>query len=146
MDPTEQANIERACEQLCIAYARSIDFRDYDNFVELFADDAVLDVGNPLHGQAAILESIRRRPDELRSRHVMTNLFVEVLNRDQARGMAYLSLYRHIGEESLLQEPVAFSAPAAVGHYEDRYVRTDAGWRFARRRLFLAFRNPDLVR
>jgi hypothetical protein len=33
--------------------------------------------------------------------------------------------------------------PAAVGHYEDRFLRTAEGWRFARRKLHLAFRNPE---
>ena len=34
--------------------------------------------------------------------------------------------------------------PVAVGHFEDRFVRTDAGWRFVSRRLQVAFRDPDV--
>ncbi len=140
--PDEVERIVQVCTRLSFAYARAIDFRDYDALPLLFAEDGTLDVGGALHGREAILESLRRRPDELRSRHVITNVFVDVLGADDARGIAYLTLYRHHGEESLRAGPVTLSGPAAVGHYEDRFVRTDQGWLFRRRRLHLAFRDP----
>lgn len=133
--------IERECARLSIAYARAIDFRDYDAFVELFVEDAVLDAGGAFEGKAAIRASLAKRPDELRSRHVLTNIFIEVVDADTARGISYLSLYRHVGAESLAAGPVAFDGPAAVGHYEDRFTRTPDGWRIARRKLHLAFRR-----
>lgn len=140
--PFDADAIERECARLSIAYARAIDFRDYDTFVELFAEDAVLDAGGALDGKAAIRASLAKRPDELRSRHVLTNIFIEALDANTARGISYLSLYRHVGVESLAAGPVAFDGPAAVGHYEDRFIRTADGWRFARRKLHLAFRRP----
>ena len=36
LSAAEALAIERACEQLSYAYARSVDFRDYDTFAELF--------------------------------------------------------------------------------------------------------------
>jgi hypothetical protein len=142
LDERQKYAIERACEALSIAYARAIDFRDYDAFPLLFAEDGVLDVGRKLEGRAAIASSVRQRPDELRSRHVITNTFVDVLSPDTARGIAYLTLYRYEGPESLRYGPVPLRGPAAVGHYEDRYVRRAEGWLFASRRLQLAFRDP----
>ena len=140
--PFDRDEIERDCQRLSIAYARAIDFRDYDAFVELFAEDAVLDAGALLEGKAAIRESLQKRPDELRSRHVLTNIFIDPVDANTARGISYLSLYRHVGAESLAAGPAPFDGPAAVGHYEDRYTRTAEGWRFARRKLHLAFRRP----
>ena len=141
MPDQTREQIQQICEQLSIAYARAIDFRDYDEFAELFADDGVLDTGVELNGRAAIRESLRHRPDELRSRHVLTNIFIDVLNEQEARGISYLTLYRHVGPESLQGGPVPFETPAAVGHYEDRFKRTREGWLFARRKLHFAFRN-----
>jgi len=63
--PDGQARIERACADLSVAYARCLDFRDYDAFLTLFTEDAVLDVGRRLEGLAAIREDLRHRPDEL---------------------------------------------------------------------------------
>ncbi len=141
MHPEER--IEQACTRLSIAYARAIDFRDYDAFLELFTEDAVLDVGRPLHGREAIRESLQRRPDELRSRHVVSNVFVDVLGPDDARGISYLTLYRHHGAASLRREPAPLTGPAAVGHYQDRFVRSADGWLFKSRRLHLAFQDPE---
>jgi ketosteroid isomerase-like protein len=133
--------IKEACEALSIAYARAIDFRDYDYFITLFTEDAVLDTGKPMEGRAAIAESLSRRPDQLRSRHVISNVFTDVLSETEARGISYLTLYRHVGEESLKGEPIDFDGPAAVGHYEDRFEKTAEGWKFKRRKLHFAFRH-----
>ena len=145
MDLEQRTLIEQACTRLCHEYARAIDFRDYDNFPLLFTDDAVLNVGKPLEGRAAILASVMRRPDELRSRHVISNITIDVLNPDQARGTAYLTLYRYLGKAALQRDPIPFDGPAAIGHYEDRYQRSAGSWLFQRRTLFLAFRNSDLL-
>lgn len=135
--------IELSCERLSIAYSRALDFRDYDAFFDLFTEDAELDAGQPLAGLSEIREAIRRRPDELKSRHVITNVFIDVLSPTQARGISYLTLYRHIGPESLSGTPIDLQGVAAVGHYEDRFTLTDSGWRISRRKLHLAFRRPS---
>ena len=145
MNETERAEIERACERLSIAYAHHVDFRAYDRFAELFADDGLLDVGTPMHGKAAIARGMSRRSDRLRSRHVLTNILIAVVDADHATGISYLTLYRHIGDESLqYDKPVSFKHPAAVGHYSDTFIRTDQGWRFASRKLEFAFSNAEL--
>ena len=133
------ARIIAACTELTYAYARLIDFRDYEGFAALFADDGVLDVGQPLAGPAAIFASCMKRPENLRSRHVVSNVFVEPLSADTARGINYVTVYRHVGPASLERGPAPLDQPAAVGHYEDRYVCTEDGWRFANRKLHLAF-------
>ncbi len=141
LDDAEHRIVAAQCQALSIAYARAVDFRDYDSFVDLFAEDGVLDTGKPLEGRAAIARAMSRRPDELRSRHVLTNIFIDVLSPTEARGISYLTLYRHVGPESLEHGPVALEGPAAVGHYEDRFVKTQAGWKFERRKLHFAFRR-----
>ncbi len=142
IDHTEAERIERACTALSSTYARCLDFRDYDAFLTLFTDDAVLDAGRRLEGLAAIREDLRHRPDELRTRHVISNVFIDPLSADEARGIAYLTLYRYRGRDSLRPGPVPLHGPAAVGHYEDRFRRTATGWCFSGRRLHLAFRDP----
>ena len=141
---TEQ-DIKHACTELSIGYARHVDFGEYDDFVDLFTDDAVLNLGFKLEGKEAIRKSMTKRSAELRSRHVLTNIHIDVLSESEARGISYLTLYRHQGPESLDAAPVEFQTPAAVGHYADEYRKTDAGWKIAHRRIELAFRNPDLL-
>ena len=53
MSDLETSSIKATCTELSIAYARYVDFGDYDAFVELFSEDAVLNLGFklPLHSQ-----------------------------------------------------------------------------------------------
>lgn len=143
MDDAERRTIQQDCEALSIAYARAVDFRDYDEFVNLFTEDGTLETGVRLEGKQAIAASLKRRPDELRSRHVLTNIFVNVVNRDEATGISYLTLYRHVGPESLRSGPISFDGPFAIGHYQDVFVRMDDGWRFKSRVLHMAFRLDE---
>jgi len=133
--------IQRECETLSIAYARYVDFRRYDDFVELFTDDAHLDAGGPIDGKENIRRAMARRPDTLRSLHVLSNIYIDVLDADTATGISYLSLYRHTGPESVLNDPIEFSTPAAVGYYTDAFKRTPKGFRIASRVLSFTFRN-----
>ena len=141
MDPRIRSAIEHACADLAIEYARSIDFRDYDNIANVFAEDATLTIGQRFEGRDAIVAAMMQRPADLRSRHVITNVFIDVVDEKRARGICYLTLYRHVGPESLERGPVALRGPAAVGHYEDSYVKTADGWRIKHRTLHLAFRD-----
>ncbi len=143
MNKSDIREIEAACTQLSIAYARHIDFGAYDAFVDLFTEDAILELGFKLDGRDAIRTSMSKRSSRLRSRHILTNIFIEVENAEQATGISYLTLYRHMGDESLQADPIEFQTPAAVGHYADEFRLTEQGWRIAHRRLAFAFRNPD---
>ena len=143
MTEIEKQTIERACEQLQYAYARFIDFRDYEGFTELFTVDGVLDAGIELKGRDAIFSSCQKRSAGLRSRHVITNSFIDVLGHDLARGICYLSLYRLDRNESAKRGPLPMPGPAAVGHYQDSFKRVDNVWKIAHRKLHLAFRDDS---
>jgi len=140
MTEAERENIERACERLSIAYAYHVDFGDYDAFADLFAIDGVLEAGRPSNGREALRTGIKKsRSPLLRSRHVLTNVRIEVVDADHATGVTYLSLYRWVCDEAQPDGPLPLAGPAGVGHYQDRFVRTAEGWRFAHRKLFFAF-------
>ena len=82
------------------------------------------------------------RPDGLRSRHVLTNIHINVIDENTAEGISYLTLYRHVSDPETGEDegPREISGPAAVGHYSDKFIRTEKGWRFAGRVLHFAFR------
>ena len=142
MDNAIRRVIEHACQHLSIAYAHTADFGHDAAFANLFTDDAVLETSLvQVRGKAEIEASMKKRPAELRSRHIITNMLIDVIDEDHARGLSYLSLYRHVGPESLQSEPIDVSGPAIIGHYDDRFVRTPMGWRFERRKLHVAFRR-----
>lgn len=139
----ERDRIELACQRLSIAYARGVDYRDYDLVADIFTEAGELDAGRLITGREAIRRALNSRPDTLRSRHVLTNVFVDVVDENRARGISYLTLYRHVGDESLEAAPIELAGPAGVGHYEDAFERTADGWRIARRKLYFAFRRSE---
>ena len=143
MDTSWKASIERECQKLSIAYANYLDLKRYEEFAELFGDSGELAVGGLLKGRREILKSMANRSDKLRSRHVLTNILIDVVDEKHATGITYLSLYRHIGPESLGDQPIGPFGPAAVGHYSDSFTLTDEGWRFSRRDLAFAFQNKE---
>ncbi len=139
---SRDAQIVDACTALFVSYARYVDFGEYDRFVELFTEDALLDLGFTLQGKAQIRRSMSKRDPELRSRHILTNISIDVSDSSHASGIAYLTLYRHVGPETLSPAPIHLGGPAGVGHYTNTFELTDAGWRIASCRLAFAFRNP----
>ena len=114
---------------------------EYDQCVAMFEDNATLEVWSELKGKAAIKAAMIARPDELLTRHVMTNILITVMNEHRAVGISYLTLYRQIGKINNEVQNIPFSGPAAVGHYDDEFVLTDDGWRFSRRKAYFAFMN-----
>ena len=147
MNSTAFDKICRACERLSTAYALYLDMARFDECAGLFGEHGVLAVAGRLEGERAIARAMHNaRPANLRSRHVLTNIFIEPVDEMRARGTTYLTLYRHVGDESFSDAPIEPFAPAAVGHYSDEFALTQDGWRFAHRELHLAFRNPEFFK
>lgn len=114
-----------ACEQLCYAFARCLDFFDHDSLPELFVEDGELEIDSEHHrGRRALLACAASFP-RLPTRHVVSNVFIDFIDSDNARGISYIQ--RLSAENTQLTE--------AAGHFEDRYARRDGQWHFARRRL-----------
>jgi hypothetical protein len=146
MTELENLAIERACERLVVAYTHLVDFGEAERVAELFASDGLWVAGDiRFEGHDAIQAMFRGRQEmvQRRSRHVCTNLGVEVVDEDHATGLVYLQLYRHdfedVAPEALAATLAPAAHPVAVGEYHDQFVRTPEGWRFAARRAELAF-------
>ncbi|MGX1789055.1 nuclear transport factor 2 family protein [Bosea sp. NPDC055332] len=126
-----------AIEQLIQRHAWLIDHGEADKVGELFADDAALyGVGPDKTGRAAIAEWGRQRAamTERRSRHLQSNILIEPVAQDAARGWVALTLDRHDGPGQ------GSATPLLAAEYADRYVREpDGTWLFAERRLAVLF-------
>ncbi len=146
MDDLARLVIERACERLITDYARFVDFGNAARIAELFTEDGVWEgPGTRMEGREAIRAGFWKREGVMRrvSRHVCTNVAIEVLGPGEARGLSYLVNYRYDrrdGEDATAPAPAG--APKYVGEYHDRFVRTPGGWRFAERVCTLAFVRP----
>jgi ketosteroid isomerase-like protein len=138
MDAREIAD-RLALRELACRYARAVDRRDYRAFVALFLPDAVLcGPGYEMPGHEAIEAGIRLIERYEATQHCVHNELFS-LHGDEATGEVYCvayHLYAREGEARRLDMGV---------RYQDRYRRTPAGWRFARRELVVDWQH-DLAR
>ena len=132
--PGEQAADEWAVRNVIVRLAQYADgLGSCEQYAELFTVDAEWLMPNaPRHGRADILEgSIARRAEGgvgpgSKSRHIVAATAVEFTNDDEAVADSYWVFYVETN-----------TAPKAtlVGHYHDIIVRTEDGWKMARREI-----------
>lgn len=143
MEDVSEAAIERACARLVLASLRAFDERDWVAYANLFTEDGVFIRANapdaPLAGRDAIRAALAERPNSRLTRHLCTNLDIEVLDAEHARGFCYLLLYA--GDESQPRTAAGWPADGVqrVGEYRDTFVRKREGWRIERREGRLVF-------
>ena len=119
---------EAAIRDLVRRYAHCVWQRDGAGAAALFAEDGEMDTGDrpPLRGRAAIEAEYAKTFAVSPFRPFVHNHVIELAG-DRARGTAYLELRAEVDGREM----------EGYGWYEDAYVRTAAGWRFARRKLSL---------
>jgi SnoaL-like protein len=130
-------SIERACERLVLDFAYFSDRQDYEALAALFTKHGTMErpSGDTLIGHDAILESYRSRGAGRITRHICTNIRITVESADRARGLTYAVVY----SATTSRPPEAHfgikaDARQLIGEFEDEFVRTAEGWRFASRR------------
>jgi hypothetical protein len=145
VDVLERMLAERACERLCYDYCRVADEGHHSLLADIFTEDGIFDIpGLRLDGREAIRRFFTEREarKELRTRHVCTNVSVDVRSRTEATGLVYLTLYRRRGPVDW-SVPVPTTLPALVGTYHDRYARSGGQWLLRSRVQEAPFVDPD---
>jgi len=131
---------EHDCMKLMVGYCVHADHGDAAAFADLFAEDGawVQGSGQEVRGRDALRTYINGRSPRVFTRHVVTNMLVDVVSDQAAVGVAYAVVFRdrdHSGPG-----PAAMRAPEAVVEYRDEFRRTPEGWRILRRQSIPAFR------
>jgi ketosteroid isomerase-like protein len=132
---------ERDIVALAFRYCRALDTKDWPALANVFLPDATADLssGAELVGIEAIVTRIRTALQHLDdSQHLVGNHEVTV-DGDLATHRCYLQA-QHIRR-------AATGGPNYLvgGRYEDRLVRTAAGWRIAHRTLTVMWTDGNVV-
>lgn len=121
-----------AIHDVLVRYCDCIDGRDIDGLArDVYTEDAVDDHGwGPWEGVTAILDGLRPVLDRFGgTAHLLSNVRIDV-DGDEARARSAVTAWHWAtGNDRGTADFVA------VGVYEDRFVRTDAGWRITYRRF-----------
>jgi SnoaL-like domain len=133
---SERVEIERACEQLVYAYSRALDLGDLSGAADFFAENGSL--ARPMtpdkivHGREAIRASLLTRPANLLTKHLVTNTMIQVVSRDAATGISYLTMIATTpGAEDT--PPFLSNGPIYFGEFKDRFIRENGVWKFQER-------------
>jgi ketosteroid isomerase-like protein len=124
-----------AIAEVVAKYGVHLDRREFDRLGEVFTDDVVLEydlVGERrgLAGATAFFRDALTGLDA--SQHLMHTTLVAA-DEDGATGFVQVTAHHAAGPLPAPPERVY----TVTGTYTDRYVRVDAGWRIAHRRLTL---------
>jgi ketosteroid isomerase-like protein len=130
MDALARLIAERACERLILDYAALNDAGDWEAVAALYVADGRMSRPTApdvfIEGRDAILVAFKARPPRT-TRHICANMRV-VVERDA----------HAIATSQILLFTAAEQTPM-VGSYDDIFVLTTDGWRFASRRGSLDF-------
>lgn len=137
MTTEELASIE-ACRALVIEFAARIDHNQSHTLGELLAADATF--ARPtapdvvITGADAIVAAFALRPKTMVTQHLNLNIRIRLTGPDSAEGQSVVILYiANAGDELVPGKGRKAGAPL-IGTWNDRFVRTSAGWRFSERR------------
>ena len=112
-----------------VRYATGIDRRDWTLFRTTFTDDCELDYGEigSWKGADAVTEFMQQAHAMAgHTMHRLTNQVITI-NGDEAQSRTYIDALIMVGDTG--------SGVNAAGFYDDDFVRTERGWRIARRRF-----------
>ena len=132
----ERLQIERDCERIVHAYSRALDLGDMSAAADFFAENGSL--ARPMAPDAVIIgrETIRAalltRPKTLLTKHLATNVMIDVVSRDEARGLSYLTMISTTPGDAA--PPYVSAGPLYFGEFKDRFVREQGEWKILERR------------
>ena len=137
LSAAERMEIERACERIVYAYARALDLGDMSAAADFFAANGSLTrpmaPDQVIQGRETIRASLLTRPKTLLTKHLATNVMIDVESRDGARGLSYLTMISTTPPPDS-RPPFISRGPLYFGVFKDRFVREDGVWRFLERR------------
>lgn len=111
---------------------RSLDSKQYDAVAANFAEIGVWErAGERLVGPRAVRDALEKRPADLQTQHLISNLIVDAETESLAKVKYSLSVYAQRGSEQF-ELHALFKA-------EDHVIKNAAGWQFLLRTAGLAF-------
>jgi hypothetical protein len=137
LSQAQRTEIERACERLIFAYTRALDLGDPSGAADFFAEQGSL--ARPMapdqviQGREAIRASLLSRPKTLLTKHLTSNVLIEVESAERASGISYLTMIATTPAAGAAA-PHLSAGPLYFGEFKDRFVLEAGLWKFSERR------------
>jgi uncharacterized protein (TIGR02246 family) len=130
----QQLSDLEAIRDLARRYAHRVWRKDAAGCAALFIEDCEMDAGmggRVIKGREAMVKAYTPAFERSDLQPFVHNHVIQ-LGGDEATGTVYLDLRATMDGKAMI----------GSGHYDDRYVRTPEGWRFASRKLTLRHLVP----
>jgi hypothetical protein len=133
----ERIEIERACERIVYAYSRALDLGELSAAADFFAENG--SIARPMapeqiiRGRENIRAALLTRPKTLLTKHLASNVMIDVVSRDEARGLSYLTMISSSPPGDAIA-PYVSAGPIYFGEFVDRFLREGREWKFLERR------------
>ena len=143
---SERIEIERACERIVHAYSRALDLGDMSAAADFFAENGSMArpmaPNQVIQGRESIRAALLTRPKTLLTKHLATNVMIDVVSRDEARGLSYLTMISTTPGDAVA--PFVSAGPVYFGEFKDLFVREGGEWKFLERRgsIQMKFHQP----
>ena len=137
LSAAERIEIERACERLVYDYSRALDLGDMSAAADFFAENGSM--ARPMmpdaviQGRETIRASLLTRPKTLLTKHLATNVMIDVESRTSASGLSYLTMISTTPPQDG-KPPYVSQGPIYFGEFKDKYVLENGKWKFLERR------------
>ena len=146
MNRVEELLIESECQRVIHQFYRYVDHHEFEKAVKLFTEDVTWEVmGVALKGRDEILEALYGGLGNDTIRHVLTNVIVTVIDKDNAELWNYTTnYYSREGRREDMNGPLRFDGPHRLGDMFAKLRRVGDDWKIsARERGRHIFRRPD---
>jgi len=137
----ERLEVESACQRLVYEYMRALDGNDWKGLANCFIEEGVL--ARPMQpeqlfqGREAIRASMSARPKGLTTRHLATNVMIDVVGANSASGVTTFAMIGCTPAQDA-RPPFESGGPLYFGEFHDRFVREVGQWKFLERRGSIA--------
>jgi hypothetical protein len=142
MDDLKRLIIESDCTRLMHRFNWAVDNMDYDEVESLFDEDCIFSRADKYYyGYSGLRESLNNRPIDRITRHLSSNIIIDVVDGDNATGKACCVVFGYRGLiESGSEAPL--SAPDSLILHETKFIKKKDVWRIAHLHIGLSFRKP----
>ncbi|WP_226553942.1 nuclear transport factor 2 family protein [Celeribacter naphthalenivorans] len=141
METIDRLAIESDCTKLMKTFSLCTDTFDYDRALGLFVPDCTFQrADETFEGIEGLKFVLNRRNPERLTRHVLSNILIDIKDENTATGQAYALVFGHAGPLSATGEAPLVS-PDSLVIFNGSFTRMEDGWRIKRWQIGLSFRK-----
>lgn len=135
MTPEQSLAIEQACAAVFNRFSVLNDAGRHEEMVQLFTEDARFarptDPDNYTEGRDQILAAFQARPKDRVTRHLITNIVIDVVDETTAKGQCYSTLYAGSPDKPAENLGLQANPEQFIGEFFADFRLTDEGWKIS---------------